>query len=88
MGFGPAHHDPIGPLLDNVDIVVGVGLLRRQETAVAFYIGLGHGQAQVALLALAVEGLHARVVLSTGIFIQMVGDQVEGEERVGTNFLD
>ena len=65
-----------------------VRLLRWQETAIAFYIGLGHGQAQVALLARAVEGLHARVVLSTDIFIQMVGNQVEGEERVGADFLD
>ena len=88
VGLGPAHHDPVGPLLNDVDIVVGVHLLRGQETAVALCVGLGHGQAQVALLALAVKGLHPRTVSSTGMLVQMVGDQIEGEERVGANFLD
>ena len=88
MGLGPAHHDPIAPLLDNVDVVVGMRLLRGQKTAVALYVGLGHGQAQVALLALSVKGLYALIVLSAGMLVQMVGDQIEGEERVSANFLD
>ena len=76
MCFGSPHDNAISPLFDDADIIIGVVLLRGQQAAVAFDIGLGNRETEILLLALLEKRFYARIVLSSSMFVQMACNHI------------
>ena len=82
VSLGAAHDDAVVTLLDDVHVHVGVRLLMRRQAAVA--LGVGHGPVRHEILVLQVLYvlLEALVVVGAPGLIGLVGDRVEGVDRV------
>jgi hypothetical protein len=62
MGFRAANDNPIGTPIDNVQVVIRVGLGARAQGAIAFDIGLRHRDRQIVTAAVVVKGFDAAPV--------------------------
>ena len=75
MGLGPPDHYAVGPLLDDVEIEVRVGLLGRTPGAVALHIGHADGDAQIVVAHVLAEPHDPPVVLGTVVVVHaLCGD--------------
>ncbi len=81
MRLRTAHDDPVGTLLDHVDVEVRVGLLGRPDRAVALDVGLRDRDGEVVVAAPLVQRPCPFVRLP-------LQDPHEGEHRVGADLLD
>ena len=88
MGFGPAYDNAIRALFDDVDKIIVVFLLRRQQTAIAFDVSLGHSQAEVFFFAELVKSGNPLAVRGRCLFVYHLRNKVQSQQSVAAYLFD
>ena len=88
MHLGAAHDHAVRALLDHAHVVVQMVLRRRTERAVALDVGLGDGDREVVVAAIAIVLLDPIAVDRFAGRREPLADDLERQQRVGANLLD